>query len=385
MGLSYSDVQSAIDNDGYVYFDKGTHTITQKVVIDGTREVLIKGHPQSTVVWTGNAADAPFVFDAANSTPAKCMFQRVTATSSVDGSPIFKIQDNTDRPNFLTMMDCDFTVSKAYAVDLKRTPYIITPRFFRMKTTGGGAIRWRARTGGSDPYHSVSQCLFDGWHHTGSGGRVGPAWDFLGMSGFRMRNFHDTGSPALIQELIDASWEGPVCFRMNSCRTKAEARNMLVDYDEDFTNAAGCWLYEIRTDSGTGTGKQEHFEAINWTMRDDNLDVGVEPWVVMGADGIGHALTVDVVDCHNVEADDFLIGGRAWVRAIRPYYDPGNESLLTALETKLNAIASNSVLEPIICETDRAPSNTDNGGLLYSGSSLETNYQSTAVDYEDVI
>lgn len=386
MALSYSDVQSAIDSDGYVYFDKGTHTLTQKVVVDGSQRVLIEGHPKSSVVWTGSSSNAPFQFEQNAANPEKLHFKHVNVTSSVSGSPIFKIADITDTPHFLTMEHCDFTCLGAYAVDLNRCPYIITPVFKYMKTSGSGAIRFKARTGGADPYHATSQMEVTGWRHDGSN-RVGPAFNFRGTSGLRFTDVYDYGDPSLL-EALRGVYEGPVSFKINSPRTPCYVTNFLSNYSVDFTNAANCFLNEIRTDSSTGNGKQEYVQWIASSIRDSNIS-GVAPFRVMGGETTTtHSLVVDFVDCADLSTSDFDFGGRLWVRVTRDLVTPGNEAAATALDTYINTTTwySGSMSDTIYTDTDRLPSGSNDGGDSYTtGLSLYDDWVAGSPEYEDLL
>lgn len=388
---TYSDVQSAIDNDGYFYFDKGTHTITQKIVLDGANRVRLVGHPQANIVWTGSSSDAPFVFDQDVANPKKIMFEWLTVSSAVSGSPIFKINsgDDNDGPDYLTMSHCDFTVLGAYAVEIWRSPYIITPCFRYMKTAGSGAIRLKANKGGSDPYHATSQMEITGWHHTGSN-RVGPAFDLRGTSGLRMTDTFDTGDPSLIAALQSGGWEGPVSFRLDAPRTPAVITNHRIEYSENFDNASGCFLNEIRTDAATGPGKQNYVQWRNGTIRDSNIDSGVKPFRVMGGETRpqDHALVVDFLDCEDLSTDDFLFGGKLWARAKRTWVNPGNESAASALETLFNSTYwySGTMSDTIYTDTDRIPSNSNDGGDLYqTGLDLYDDWEAAAGEYEEYL
>lgn len=388
MALNYSEVQSYIDNDGYVYFDKGTHTLTQKVVFDGSKQTLVEAHPQATVVYTGSSPNAPFQFEQDVASPQRLIFRRITATSSVSGSPIFKTAGITDTPNFLLMEYCNFSCVGAYNVDVNRAPYIITPVFRYMKTSGGGAIRWKARTGGNDPYHTTSQMEVTGWHHDGSN-RVGPAFNFRGTSGLRMTDIYDSGDPSLLAALRGV-YEGPVSFRIDSCRTPATITNWRWKPTQDFTNASGCYLHEVRTDSGTGTGKHEYLQWINGTIRDANIDGGVKPFRIMGGETNGgdHSLVVDFFDCEDLTVDDFLFGGKLWCRVRRNWVNPGGESAASAMETLFNSTLwySGSMTDTIYTDTDRIPSGSNDGGDLYqTGLSLYDDRTTAQPEYEDLL
>lgn len=385
MALTSSEVQSYIDNDGYVYFDKGTHTLTSRVVIDGTNRTRIVAHPKANIVWNGSSANAPFEFEQATASPEKTYFGWLKVSSSVEGSPIFK-QVQGDGADYLTMEHCDFTCTGAYAVDMNLSVYIVTPVFRYMKSSGSGAIRLKANTGGADPYHATSQMEITGWHHTGSN-RVGPAFNLQGTSGLRMVDTWDRGVPDIHATLAANSWEGPLSFRINSCRTPGVCQNHRIEYSSDFTNATNCFLNEIRTDSGTGPGKHEYFQWINGTIRDANC--AVEPFRVMGGETTTeHALVVDFIDCEDMATTDFLFGGKLWVRAKRNWVNPGNESAASAIETLFNSTYwySGTMSDTIYTDTDRIPSSSNDGGALYqTGLSLYDDRASSVSEYEEYL
>lgn len=385
MSLTSSEVQSYLDNEGYVYFDRGTHVLTSKVVVTGLEQQDIDCHPNANIVYTGASGTGCFEFEQGTDNTKRIRFNGVNITCNTNGSSCFKVQSYNDVLHWLHMQDCNFVSPQAYCIDYPLTPYCITPVFRRMRTAGGGAIRWKARAGGGDPYHSVSACLFDGWHHTGYD-RVGPAWNFRGMSGFRGRHFTDAGVPDLLPALAAENWEGPVTFRMDSCRTRGRIEWFQIKYTSGWTNAPNCWHYDIRTQSGTGTGKQEYWQAVAWDRCDALYDSSMSPWTIMGGPtSTDHGMIVDLTDMYRPQADDFVLGGRLWVRCIRPWYDPGEEALFSALETKLNAVSASSCSDPFLTNVDRAPANTEDGGQLISGGDLENDYEDTAPEYEEVL
>lgn len=385
MALTTSEAQSYLDNDGYVYFDKGTHTITSKVVVTGLEQQDIVCHPRAQIVYTGSSATGCFEFEQATANTNRIQFKGVNITCTNNGASCFKVQNNDDALHWLRMMDCHFISPQAYCVDFPLTPYCITPIFKRMRTEGGGAIRWRANPSGVDAYHSVSACLFDVWHHTGYD-RVGPAWNFRGMTGFRGRHFTDAGVPDILPALVSNGWEGPVTFRIDSCRTRGRLEWFKLDYTSGWTNAPNCWHYDIRTQSGGGTGKQEYWQAVAWDRQDSLYDSAMTPWTIMGGPNTtSHGMIVDLDEIYRPQANDFTIGGRIWVRCNRPWYDPGEEALYAALQAKLDAVSMNSCSDPLLTNVDRAPANTTDGGQLIAGGSLEDDWYDTAPEFEEVL
>lgn len=385
---TYSDVQSGIDNDGYFYFNSGTHTLTQKVVCDGSRRVTIDAHPKANIGWTGSSSYAPFQFEQNAGAPEKLHFKNLKVTSTVSGSPIFKTPTINDGPDYLTFEYCDFTALGAYAIDINRCPYIVLPVFRYMKTSGSGALRLKARTGGDDPYHATSQMEVTGWVHNGSN-RVGPAFNLRGTSGLRMYDIYDKGDPSLLAALRGV-YEGPLSFRIDSCRTPATITNWRWQPTEDFTNAAGCYLHEIRTDSGTGVGQHEYLQWINGTIRDSNIDAGVKPFRIMGGEQVvgDHALVVDLMNCEDLSPDDFLFGGKLWVRADKTWYNPGMESTAAAMATLFNSTYwyADTMSDTIFTDTDRIPSNSNDGGALYqTGLDLFDDRTDASAEYEDLL
>lgn len=386
MGYTSSTLQSDIDSYGYALFQAGTHTLTTKVVLDGSDRVKIEARPGANISWTGSSSASPFQYEQDAANPKRIHFKDLAITSSVDGSPIFKTASITDTCNYLLMENCDFSVVGAYAVDINLSPYIVTPVFRYMQSSGGGALRLRARSGGADPYHATSQMEVTGWVHNGSA-RVGPAFNLRGCSGLRMTDIYDEGDPSLHADL-QGVYEGPVSLRINSPRTPAYITNWRCNYSSDFTNAANCYLHELRTDSGTGNGRHEYIRWINGTVRDANIS-GVAPFRIMGGETTSeHGLVVDLVDCEDLATTDFDFGGKLWVRVLRDWVNPGNESTASSMDTLINTTYwySGSMSDTIYTDTDRIPSGSNDGGASYTtGLSLYDDWVAASSEFEDLL
>lgn len=387
MGLTTSEVQSYIDNDGYVFFGPGQHTLTSAVILKGDKNVIIEGHPKATVVYTGPSTDAMFLFDKTVINVAKTLFRDLTAISNTAGAPVFKTFEEYDFPYFLTMERCEFTASETYCIDINQISYVIVPSFKDMKTHGGGAVRFKASKGGAVPYHATSQHHMERWVHNGSN-RVGPAFDLRGTSGLRMYDTVDKGSTDLLPALRGV-YNGPISFRIDAPRTPGFCMNYTCEYDEGDTwaNASGCWLHEIRTDNASGIGKHEYFRWINGTLRDSNIDEGVEPMRLMGGGTVTtDGLVVDIEDCEDVAATDFRFGGRLWPRAIRPWYNPGMESVAAAAEAAFNQYTGGSFIDPIFTSTTKVPGPTSAAGPTYeAGFEYYDNWEAAAAEFETLI
>lgn len=382
--MNYSELQSYIDA-GLVPSEPGTHEITQQVTFDGAKRVIVE---PNSFVWTGSASSWPLNYNFGSGTSYPIIFNGVTFVSAVDGSPIFKNEDTEAQPDNLHFENCDFTSLGAYAIDLNLVGYMVVPVFRNMVTRGSGALRLRASAGGIDPLHATSQMHIRGWTHIGSD-RWGPAFNLRGCSGLKWQSVTDKGSLALHADLLAANWEGPLTLLTDSVRTPSDYKNLTVEYDEtNDDDAPNCYIGEIRTTSGTGTGVHEIAYLRNATLRHTAIDAAVKPWRIMGSNSdTGHALVVVVEDCESPSTDDFLIGGRSSVWVHRPHYINGESSKYTNLKSAVTAIfpEATSWQDPIVIEDGKLPAAAFSGGTTYSGSQNETDYATGPLQPEEAL
>lgn len=397
MTLTSSDIKTAFDSIGYVEIPKGTHVLTDTVVIDPYKDPerwLIEGKPGSRLVWGGTAGQPMFKFlprdgSGVSYNQGQVEFRNVNAYSDKSGSSIFQVGAIDVACHWLTFDGCNFTAKHAYCIDMNRISYSVVPVFRNMRTAGGGALRLKADTGGADLWHATSQFVVDTWHHVGSE-RVGPAWDFRGISGARIYRLNDSGSPGLMSSL-QGVYNGPVCIRINACRTPLYLDVLKCSYDNDWASAPGCWLHEFRSDSPTSVGKHDYYNLRDITLVDSNITGGVKPVRFMGGDdSIGNntkGVVVDLVDCESPDATNMYFGGLLWVRFQRPFFNAGEDSLRTGNETELDTYFPDglSQVDAIQANTDRPPRPDTSLPLYEVGESLYDNYSTTPADFEDLI
>jgi len=384
MATTAASIQSDLDSTGYAWIPQGTHSIDTTITLNGERRMLIRCHPNGELVWAGSTPAPMFQINENLANFEKLTFQDVWATSTVSGSPIVGVLDNLQAPHELAFDNCRFEALGAYCIDMTVMPYVVIPTFRNMRTAGSGALRWRARTGGADSYHTTSQTPITGWYHDGDN-RVGPAFDLRGTSGLRMRSVIDTGSPSLLASLR-GFYEGPLSFRIDSCRTPGVIQNYTIDYIDEWSEAANCWLHEFRTESGTGPGLQEHFELINVTLRDANS--ATTPVRIMGGPDSKHSLVVDITSCQDPSGADFQVGGKCWVRIKQPWYTPGagQAALIASAQAFCDSFTPGFLIDPIVTDTDRPPGATADSTPLYqAGAALYDDWLGTTDDYEVIL
>lgn len=382
-----STLQAAVDAGGVYTLPAGTSNISSSIVCEGKEEFWLKGLPTSSLSWTGADDSAMFSYvkdtGVASYLNKKLFFDHVTATSTASGTSIFRAYEQ--QPNYLTMHNCTFTTTGAYAIDIDQCPFTITPSFENMRTYGSGAIRMRAWTQSGEVYWFCSLIEIKNWLHEGSN-RVGPAFDFLGVRGLKLRNIYDKGDPSLLAALR-GNWECPVSLRMNSPGHPSDIENYIVEYDTDFTNAAGCWLHEFRADSGYSVGQHEQINIRGMTMHDYNIDSGVPHVKFFGGTGTAaaHGLFVTLDACEDLDGDQMLAGGKVLVRARNIWYNPGESAKATAMQSFVEAMDTNTWATPILTATDRPPRETITTPLYEEGEDLYDNYAADVGDYEDIL
>lgn len=384
MTMTASELQSYVDS-GRVPSTSGTSQISTSITIDGSRRVIFEAN---SFVWTGSASRSLFEYDAAVVNSKPVMFRDVEATSEIEGSSIFRTVDDYAQPHFLVFESCSFSATGAYCIDLNRLGYTITPAFRNMVTSGSGALRLRAATDGVDPGHATSQLVIDGWTHTGSN-RVGPSWNLFGASGLVMDACIDNGNMELNAALVSGGWTGPLAILINSPRTPNVIRNLVIDWDDiNDDNALGCYIGEIRTDNGAGTGQHEYVELFNPTLTHQAIDAAVKPWRIMGSDtNTAHSLVARIVCAESPSVSHFLIGGRGALWIDKPFYKPGEESTGYALKTLVDGIfVGGSAFQDVIeTSTTKLPSNDSSSATTYSGSANETNYSVAPQQHEELL
>lgn len=381
------EFQNAIDSGGEYRLPAGTSTLSDTVRFEGKQAILVKGRATSVIEWSGaeNSTMCDFVKDSATSyNTQKILFEHVTAVSEVNGVSFFRVRDH-QRPNSLTMENCTLTTIGAYAVDLDDCEFTVTPHFENMRTFGSGAARLRSDTGGLEGYWLSSLMEIKGWVHEGSN-RVGPAFDLRGCRGTRLFNIWDKGDPSLLPALR-GNFTCPVSLRWNTFAFPCDIQNYIVEYDTDFTNAAGCYLHELRTDSNYSVGKQEQLNIRGMTMHDYNIDSGVAHVRIMGgtANATSHGLCVTFDACEDLDGDKFLCGGKLLVRGENIWYNPGQGSKATSMKTLVEDMDTNTWTTPIMTATDRPPREAIGLPLYESGETLYDNRTDDVGDYETVL
>lgn len=381
-----SAIQNAVDNIGTYTLPAGVSQISSSVILEGKIPFWLKGVATSSLEWTGVEDSAMFSYvhdDAvASYSNAKTIFSHVTAVSEVNGVSIFRSREQT--PNHLTMEHCSFTSIGAYAIDIDESEYTVTPHFENMRTFGSGAMRLRSDTGGAEGYWFSSLMEIKNWVHEGSN-RVGPAFDLRGTRGLKLMNIWDKGDPSLLTALR-GNLECPVSLRWNCVGFPSTIHNYQVTYDTDFTNAAGCYLHEIRTDSGYSDGKHEHLNIYGMTCHDYNIDNGVPHFKIIGGNQTAqHGLVVTFDACEDLDGDMFLLGGKLLVRCRNIWYNPGESSKATSMQTLVEALDDNTWLYPILTATDRPPRETITTPLYVTGQDLYDNWVADVDDYETIL
>lgn len=375
--MNATELQAYVDA-GYVPHEVGTHEITTAITMDGTKKVTFM---PNTFVWNGSSSNGLFEYTGSgNYFPIH--FIGVKATSGVSGSPIFKTSADNKTPNNLVFDTCDFTSVGAYAIDLNIINYTIVPSFRNMITRGAGALRCRA-SAGADYWHATSQTVMRGWTHFGEN-RVGPAWNLRGCSGLKAQALTDRGSMGLISSMNN-SWTGPISLLIQSPRTPNYI-DIVVEWDDaNDDDAVNCYIGEIRTDNTSGTGKQNYVE-LTATMTHAAVDASVKPWRFMGGDATNeHSLVVNLVDCKSPNTGTFLAGGKVSFWATRPWWEPGEETDASTLESAATAIHPNAYQDAIETSTTKLPSNDSGTATTYIGSAQETNYTAEPGQYEDIL
>lgn len=384
MAYTSTQLQSYIDA-GYVPSTSGTSELTTQVTFDGSQKVYVA---PGKYVWTGSSSSWPFLLDKSVADPYPIVFDNVDVVSNVDGSPIMKPNDNTDKFHNMTFVGCDWTSLGAYCWDFNGLDYTVLPTWQNIITRGSGALRLRG-SGGSDYWHCTSEMTIRGWTHIGAN-RWGPAFNLRGCSGLIMENVSDTGSLALHSTLRTAGWTGPLSILVQALRTPNHWTNFHVDYDEvNDDDAPNCYIGEIRTDLDTGTGQQEVLNLINPTMRHAAIDSAVKPWRFMGSDdSSAHSMLIRIVDADSPTTDDFLLGGKCALWFERPHYKNGEGTDLSTLKTYVETIFTASGVawqDAIVLEDGKLPAGAFSGGVTYSGSSLESAYLTETSQPEDVL
>lgn len=382
-----SAIQAVVDAGGSYKLPSGTSQISSTILLEGKYPFWLEGRATSVLEWTGVEDSKMFYFlkDSGTSyTTQKTLFSKVEAVSEVNGVSFFR-NGQFQRPVHLTMEDCTLTTIGAYAVDIPDAEFTVTPHFENMRTFGSGAARLRGRTGGSEGYWFTSLMEVKNWIHEGSN-RVGPAFDLRGCRGLKLTNIWDKGDPSLISELR-GNWAAPVSLRMNTPGFPCTIENYVVEYDQDFTNAAGCYLHEFRTDSKYSVGKNEQVNISGMTMHDYNIDSSVAHVRFMGGDATtsSHGLLVTLDACEDLDGDKMLAGGKVLVRARNTWYNPGQSAKATAMQSFVESMDSGTWSTPIMTATDRPPRSTITTPLYESGQDLYDNYETDVGDYETVL
>lgn len=383
-----SELQNAVDNIGFYTLPAGTSTLSSTIVLEGKIPFWMKGQSTSVLEWSGAEDSTMFSFvkdtgvTVYNS--AKMLFQHVEAVSETNGVSFFRSR-NKNRPNHLTMENCTLTTIGAYAIDIDDAEFTVTPHFENMRTFGSGAARLRSDRGGVEGYWFTSLMEIKNWIHDGSN-RVGPAFDLLGCRGLKLLNIWDKGDPSLLTALR-GNWAAPVSLRWNTFGFPCSIQNYIVEYDTDFTNAAGCYLHEFRTDSSYAVGKHEMINITAMTMHDYNIDTGVAHVRFMGGDSdpADHGLLVTFDACEDLDGDKMLAGGKVLVRARNTWYNPGQEAKATAMQAFCEAMDSSTFTDPIMTATDRPPRASITTPLYTSGEALYDNYEADVGDYETIL
>lgn len=380
-----SALQSAVDNDGSYTLPSGTSTVSSTITIDGQLPFWIKGRATSVLEWSGSADTPMFEWVKGDGVSAfkKVLFEHVNLVSEVSGVAL--LRGNGQSPTHLTVSHCEFQTTGAYCIDFVDCPYTVTPYFENIRTTGSGALRFRASIGGADPAWLSSLMEIKNWLHIGSD-RVGPAFDLYGTRGLKLWNIRDAGSPALL-EALRGNFACPVSLRWNVIAHPSQIQNYVVDYDEDFTNAPGCYLHEIRTDTGTSVGKQEQLKIQGMTMHNYDIDSGVKHVRIMGGNGstAAHGLFVEFEACEDLDGDQFLVGGKTLIRCKNIWYNPGQTSKLTAMKNLVESLDTDTWATPIQTATDRPPRSTITTPLYEEGEDLYDNRTDDVGDFETVL
>lgn len=381
-----SALQDAVDNIGSYTLPSGTSQVSSTIILEGKIPFWLKGRATSVLEWTGaeNSAMFQFIKDTlVTYSSSKMLFSHVNAVSEVNGVSIFRSRDK-NRPHHLTMEQCTFTTIGAYAVDIDDAEYTVTPHFENMRTYGSGALRMRSDTGGVEGYWFSSLMEVKNWIHDGSD-RVGPAFDLRGTRGLKLMNIQDKGDPSLLTALR-GNMACPVSLRWNCVGFPSTIHNYLVDYDADFTNASGCYLHEIRTDSGYAVGKHEHLNVYGMTCHNYDIDSGVKHFrIVGGHEGAQHPLVVTFDACEDLDGDQFLLAGKLLVRCRNIWYNPGESAKATSMQALVESLDTNTWLYPILTATDRPPRETITTPLYVSGQDLYDNWVADVDDYETIL
>lgn len=380
--MTPAEMQYAIDRKGYLYIPSGTHTVDTPIVIGrSSRDVVIEGHPLGVVKASGLSQQGVFEFDWSGPfDPPAVSFFNVSIDASGTEIPCFKVKNSGTAPRFVEFEKCKFNAGGTFHIDGRFVGQSEGVRIKDCRSTGNCGLRWKTATPGTYVTDFVN---VENWRMVASA-RRGPSIDLDSCNGIRLVQVIDEGRPSLTAPLVGV-YEGPLAVRINNPGPLALIDDYWLEPWGDWsTDAPNCFGAEFRADD-TSSIKPQRIICRNFSMNATGLSGELFRIVGGHTDSNAQPLRVDFEYMAALNEADLILAGKSYTVTGKTWYIDGGTTY-PALRDKVNALVSDSFRDNVVTAGRfRPPAPVSGSGDTYPGTTLDTNYYTTAPDFEDLI